>query len=144
MAWYLKGKPKKWAHHYGIALRSSYVDQTRWLPAPAAPISRSRGGRRSVASSIAAPSTGHRLTGKQWDGSPASCTALRGERQPTGESQDYIHKAIGQKVSAVNSEKPLKSKSEDGHVSWRLSSAGSTRLVLPVTYTSPIAGTVLP
>lgn len=119
MAWYLKGKPKKWAHHYGIALRS-FILLSGSDKAAACPSSRAvAGGAWHWASALGSPETGNPAR-------PASHTALRGEWWPVGESWDHKHKAITQKDSMVNPQKPLKPNLEGGCVSWTPSSAWSS------------------
>lgn len=112
MAWHLKGKPKKLAHHYGTALRSpsSHLDQPGRPPVPAAPVRQSSNGRMSMALSIH-----YWLPGKQWHGSPSTPQhhIPFGVWWLMGESQDHKHKAMAQKDPAVNLDTALESNLED-------------------------------
>lgn len=134
MAWYLKGKPKKWAHHYGPALRSasSYLDQPRQLPVPAVPIRQRGNGTINTALSIH-----YWLPGKQWCGSPSIPHSPAGEWWLMGESQDHKHRAMAQKDPAVNLDRPLESNSGDGCNSWILPSERPTGPAWPITHVSP-------
>lgn len=140
MAWYLKGKPKKWAHHYGTALRSasSYLDQPRRPPVPAAHIRWSGNGRTSMALSIC-----YWLPGKQWCGSPSIPQSPAGKWCLMGDSQDHKHKAITQNDPAVNLETPLESNLEDGCNSWTVPSEWPTGPAWPTSHVSPTVGTAL-